>query len=113
MGSEGARRSLGAPLGAERTLSSTVVSRSESALAAGAVEHRAFLRWLPDGGDPHRRSAPPTGAPAAGVRGHPQVQGLQTLEEEMHEASAALKFEYAAKLRDEIRELSRELTDAG
>ena len=27
---------------------------------------------------------------------------IQTLEEEMHEASAELKFEYAAKLRDEI-----------
>jgi excinuclease ABC subunit B len=38
---------------------------------------------------------------------------IQTLEAEMQEASAELKFEYAAKLRDEIRELSRELTDAG
>jgi excinuclease ABC subunit B len=37
---------------------------------------------------------------------------IQTLEAEMQEASAELKFEYAAKLRDEIRELSRELTDA-
>ncbi len=31
----------------------------------------------------------------------------------MHEASAALKFEYAARLRDEISELRRELRDAG
>jgi excinuclease ABC subunit B len=38
---------------------------------------------------------------------------IQTLEEEMHEASAELKFEYAARLRDEIRELRRELRDAG
>lgn len=38
---------------------------------------------------------------------------IQTLEEEMHAASADLKFEYAAKLRDEIRELRREVTDAG
>jgi excinuclease ABC subunit B len=38
---------------------------------------------------------------------------IQTLEAEMQEASTELKFEYAAKLRDEIRELSRELTDAG
>ena len=37
---------------------------------------------------------------------------IQTLEEEMHEASAELKFEYAARLRDEIRELTRELRDA-
>ena len=37
---------------------------------------------------------------------------IQTLEEEMHEASAELRFEYAAKLRDEINELRRELRDA-
>jgi excinuclease ABC subunit B len=38
---------------------------------------------------------------------------IQTLTEEMHEASAELRFEYAAKLRDEINELKRELRDAG
>jgi excinuclease ABC subunit B len=38
---------------------------------------------------------------------------IQTLEEEMHEASAELKFEYAARLRDEINELRREVRDAG
>ncbi len=37
---------------------------------------------------------------------------ILALEEEMHEASAALKFEYAARLRDEIRELRREIRDA-
>ena len=38
---------------------------------------------------------------------------IQTLEEEMHEASAGLRFEYAAKLRDEINDLRREVRDAG
>jgi excinuclease ABC subunit B len=38
---------------------------------------------------------------------------IQTLEEEMHEASAELRFEYAARLRDEITEIRRELRDAG
>ncbi|MEY4361919.1 MAG: UvrABC system protein, partial [Actinomycetota bacterium] len=38
---------------------------------------------------------------------------IQTLEEEMHEAAADLKFEYAARLRDEINELRREMKDAG
>jgi excinuclease ABC subunit B len=37
---------------------------------------------------------------------------IQTLEEEMHEAAAELKFEYAARLRDEIADLRRELRDA-
>jgi excinuclease ABC subunit B len=36
---------------------------------------------------------------------------IQTLEEEMHEASADLRFEYAARLRDEIKELKRELRE--
>ncbi|MFK8025225.1 MAG: excinuclease ABC subunit UvrB [Ilumatobacter sp.] len=38
---------------------------------------------------------------------------IQTLEEEMHAASADLKFEYAAKLRDEITDLRRQVVDAG
>ena len=38
---------------------------------------------------------------------------IMTLEEEMHEAAAELKFEYAARLRDEIADLRRELRDAG
>jgi excinuclease ABC subunit B len=38
---------------------------------------------------------------------------IQTLEEEMHEAATELKFEYAARLRDEVNELRRELRDAG
>jgi excinuclease ABC subunit B len=34
---------------------------------------------------------------------------IQTLEEEMHEAAKDLRFEYAARLRDEIRDLRKEL----
>ncbi len=36
---------------------------------------------------------------------------VQSLEEEMHQAAAELRFEYAARLRDEIGELRRELRD--
>jgi len=51
-------------------------------------------------------------------RGKAEVEGLSpdeleklviTLEEEMHLAAEELRFEYAAKLRDEIKELRREL----
>jgi excinuclease ABC subunit B len=38
---------------------------------------------------------------------------IQTLEDEMHEAAADLRFEYAARLRDEVNELKRELREAG
>ena len=37
---------------------------------------------------------------------------VQTLEAEMHEAAAELRFEYAARLRDEVNDLRRELRDA-
>ena len=52
-------------------------------------------------------------------RGKAKVEGLSqdemeklviTLEEEMFAAAEELRFEYAAKLRDEIKELRRELT---
>jgi excinuclease ABC subunit B len=38
---------------------------------------------------------------------------IQRLEEEMHEAAGDLRFEYAARLRDEIADLKRELTAMG
>jgi excinuclease ABC subunit B len=36
---------------------------------------------------------------------------IQSLEEEMHEAATDLRFEYAARLRDEVNELKRELRE--
>jgi excinuclease ABC subunit B len=38
---------------------------------------------------------------------------IRTLEEEMHEAATDLRFEYAARLRDEIHDLKRELREVG
>jgi excinuclease ABC subunit B len=38
---------------------------------------------------------------------------IHTLDEEMREAAADLRFEYAARLRDEIKELKRELREVG
>jgi excinuclease ABC subunit B len=36
---------------------------------------------------------------------------IRSLEEEMHDAAGDLRFEYAARLRDEVKELRRELRD--
>jgi excinuclease ABC subunit B len=36
---------------------------------------------------------------------------IRALEEEMHEAAADLRFEYAARLRDEIGDLKKKLTE--
>ncbi|MGZ4140727.1 MAG: UvrB/UvrC motif-containing protein [Actinomycetota bacterium] len=38
---------------------------------------------------------------------------IQALEEEMREAARELRFEYAARLRDEVNELKRELREVG
>jgi excinuclease ABC subunit B len=38
---------------------------------------------------------------------------IRTLEEEMHEAAGELRFEYAARLRDEVSDLKRELREVG
>src|SRR5439155_26912321 len=56
--------------------------------------------------------------PARRRRGASKVEGLSrdeleklviTLEEEMYVAAEELRFEYAAKLRDEVKDLRREL----
>ena len=36
---------------------------------------------------------------------------IQSLEDEMHEAASELRFEYAARLRDEVDDLKRELKE--
>ncbi|MYK74109.1 MAG: hypothetical protein F4017_05895, partial [Acidimicrobiaceae bacterium] len=36
---------------------------------------------------------------------------IRTLDEEMREAAGDLRFEYAARLRDEIKDLRRELAE--
>ena len=51
-------------------------------------------------------------ASSSRCRSRSSARLIQTLEEEMHEAAAELKFEYAARLRDEVNELRRELRDA-
>ena len=50
------------------------------------------------------REREPLGLPTDDLR-----RLIQSLEEEMHEAATELRFEYAARLRDEVEELKREL----
>ena len=55
-------------------------------------------------------------APARDLEGLPASELprlIQALEEEMREAARDLRFEYAARLRDEINELKRELKEVG
>jgi excinuclease ABC subunit B len=80
----------------------------------------AYIR--PDGEAPTPGQGRRRGRPGAAERLRTELADMpptelgrliQTLEEEMHEAAADLRFEYAARLRDEIKELKRELRDAG
>jgi excinuclease ABC subunit B len=71
------------------------------------------------------RAPTPARGPAGRRGGEPAVSGMPradlerliaSLEEEMHEAAKELRFEYAARLRDEVGDLRRELrgmTEAG
>jgi excinuclease ABC subunit B len=76
---------------------SDILLSLESDMAGGKVRH------LPD--RQRRRGAPK----------HPEMPTeelqrlIQTLEEEMHQAARDLRFEYAARLRDEVKDLQREL----
>ena len=67
---------------------------AELLAARGAARTRSAPPWAAEGGGDERR-----GAGAVAV----------TLEEEMYAAAEELRFEYAAKLRDEIKDLRREL----
>jgi excinuclease ABC subunit B len=64
-----------------------------------------------------RRAAAHAGAPIPEHPGELPVDELnrlvETLEAEMREAAAELRFEYAARLRDEVRSLRRELKEVG
>jgi excinuclease ABC subunit B len=62
------------------------------------------------------RSAPKPERRRRGRIEHPELPReelerlIRTLEEEMHEAAKDLRFEYAARLRDEVRDLRKELS---
>ena len=58
-----------------------------------------------------RRSRRRDGSDLAELPSDELARLIRTLEEEMHEAAADLRFEYAARLRDEVADLKRELKE--
>ena len=81
----------------------------------------AFLR--PNEAAPTPNSVKPGGPTRSRKRDQPRVDTatmhsddlerlIRTLEEEMNEAAGDLRFEYAARLRDEIKDLKREMREA-
>ncbi|MGV3760782.1 MAG: excinuclease ABC subunit UvrB, partial [Actinomycetota bacterium] len=65
------------------------------------------------GADQRSRSRDKVNRELANLPGEELRRLILQLEEEMHDASAELRFEYAARLRDEIKDLKRELRDVG
>ena len=85
-----------------------------SALAAGLALTLPILnplpgnaQWLPPGANTQVIEN------LAELPGDELARLISTLEEEMAEASADLRFEYAARLRDEIKDLKREMREVG
>ncbi|MFP5256568.1 MAG: excinuclease ABC subunit UvrB [Acidimicrobiia bacterium] len=65
------------------------------------------------GADQRSRSRDKVNRELANLPGDELRRLILQLEEEMHDASAELRFEYAARLRDEVKDLKRELRDVG
>jgi excinuclease ABC subunit B len=72
-----------------------------------------ILELVQSGGPPtsNRRTRELTSRTPVDLSRDDLVRLIQSLEEEMHEAAAELRFEYAARLRDEVNDLKRELHD--
>jgi excinuclease ABC subunit B len=80
--------------------------RGEEAGTAAGGRARKGRAATPARGRGGRRGAEPA---AIGMPKDDLVRLIQSLEEEMHEAAKDLRFEYAARLRDEVADLRREL----
>ena len=86
----------------------------------GGHRHPGRPAWLVGGGAAARtgptQAAPGGAGPGRAVR-RSAARGPRptdpVLEDEMNQASADLRFEEAARLRDEVKELKRELRNAG
>ncbi|MGH2977268.1 MAG: LuxR C-terminal-related transcriptional regulator [Gaiellaceae bacterium] len=76
------------------------------------IRSRAALAWLLVQRQPEQppEPTPPRANRAVGGMSREELEKLVvTLEEEMYLAAEELRFEYAAKLRDEIKDLRRDL----
>jgi excinuclease ABC subunit B len=80
--------------------------RGEEEGTAAGGRARKGRAPTPARGRAGRRAAEPL---ASGMPKDDLVRLIQSLEEEMHEAAKDLRFEYAARLRDEVADLRREL----
>jgi excinuclease ABC subunit B len=104
------RRKLQVDYNTEHGINPTTIVKAVSDILASLRPDEGAP--TPGRGRRRERARPEAKRPDYAELPHDELERLiRTLEEEMHDASAELQFEYAARLRDEIKELKRELRD--
>jgi hypothetical protein len=68
-----------------------------------------FCGWCAGGSHPPPPPPPPPPRQRVEMPTEELERLIQSLEEEMHQAARELRFEYAARLRDEVVDLRKEL----
>src|SRR5215211_582341 len=106
------RRGLQEAYNAEHGIDPQTIRKAVTDILAHLRPDEAAVRARVPGSDRRSRSRDRVHAELADLPQTELTRLVQTLEEEMHEAAAELRFEYAARLRDEIKDLKRELRDA-
>jgi excinuclease ABC subunit B len=106
------RRGLQQAYNAEHGIDPQTIRKAVTDILAVLRPDEAAARARVPGSDRRSRARDTIHAELAELPSSELTRLVQTLEEEMHEAAAELRFEYAARLRDEIKDLRRELRDA-
>jgi excinuclease ABC subunit B len=106
------RRGLQQAYNAEHGIDPQTIRKAVTDILAVLRPDEAEARARVPGSDRRSRSRDRLHADLADLPSTELTRLIQTLEEEMHEAAAELRFEYAARLRDEIKDLKRELREA-
>jgi excinuclease ABC subunit B len=97
------------PQSIRKAVSNILVMLGRGGADAQAPDGRAGGRAPVPGGDKRSRRHDRARSDLAGMPKEDLGRLISALEEEMHEAAADLRFEYAARLRDEVADLRREL----
>ena len=105
------RRGLQQAFNDEHGIDPQTIRKAVTDILVDDPGRRGRARPCPTGTAGAAVPARPSGGPRrSSTMGAGELERLiRTLEEEMHDAAADLKFEYAARLRDEVNDLKREL----
>jgi excinuclease ABC subunit B len=106
------RRGLQQAYNAEHGIDPQTIRKAVTDILAVLRPDEAEARARVPGSDRRSRARDRVHAELADLPSTELTRLIQTLEEEMHEAATELRFEYAARLRDEIKDLKRELREA-